>query len=143
MDEYTKLLDKLRRIEALHDGAATDGERIAAAEALRRTSERLASLGRSEPPVEYRFSLDNTWSRKLFLALLRRYGLRPYRYTRQRRNTIMVRVPPSFVDPLWREFGALNEALREHLDALAEKVIAEAISGDTSEAEEIAGQLPG
>ena len=142
MDEYTKLLDKLRGIEALHAGATTDGERIAAAEALRRISERLASLERSESSVEYRFSLDNTWSRKLFLALLRRYGLRPYRYTRQRRNTVMVRLPLSFVDPLWREFVALDKALCEHLDALAERVIAEAISGDTSEAQEIAGQLP-
>jgi len=66
MDEHTKLLDKIRRIEALHAGAATDGERSAAAEALRRISERLASLKQSEPPTEYRFSLDNTWSRKLF-----------------------------------------------------------------------------
>ena len=143
MDEYTKLLDKIRRIEALHAGAATPGERNAAADALRRISERVASLERSDPPTEYRFSLDNTWSRKLFLALLRRYGLRPYRYSRQRWSTVMVRIPPSFVNPLWREFLALDEALREHLDALAEKVIAEAISGDTAEAEEIAGQLPG
>ena len=143
MDEYTKLLDKLRGIEALHAGAATDGERNAAADALRRISDRLASLGRTELPVEYQFSLDNIWSRKLFLALLRRYGLRPYRYLRQRRNTVMVRVPPSFVDQLWPEFTALDKALREHLDALAEKVIAESFSGDTSEAEEIGGQLTG
>ena len=143
MDEYTKLLDKIRRIEALHAGATTDGERGAASEALRRISERLASLERSESLLEYRFSLDNTWSRKLFLALVRRYGLSPYRYSRQRRNTIMVRLPPSFVDPLWREFVALDKALCDHLDAVAGKVIAEAISGDTSEAQEIAGQLPG
>ena len=106
-------------------------------------SERLASLKVSDPPTEYHFSLENTWSRKLFLALLRRYGLRPYRYLRQRRNTVMVRIPPSFVDQLWAEFVALDEALCEHLDTLAEKVIAESISGDTSEAEEIGGQLTG
>ena len=143
MDEHTKLLDKIRRIEALHAGAATDGERNAAADALRRISDRLASLMQSDPPTEYRFSLDNTWSRKLFLALLRRYGLSPYRYSRQRWNTVMVRVPPSFVNQLWPEFVALDEALREHLDAVAEKVIAEAISGDTSEAEEIGRQITG
>ena len=28
MDEHTKLLDKIRRIEALHAGAATQGHRI-------------------------------------------------------------------------------------------------------------------
>jgi hypothetical protein len=55
----------------------------------------------------------------------------------------MVRISPSFVDQLWAEFVALDEALCEHLDTLAEKVIAESISGDTSEAEEIGGQLTG
>ena len=55
----------------------------------------------------------------------------------------MVRIPPSFVDQLWPEFVALDKALCEHLDALAEKVISDAISGDTSEAEEINKQLPG
>jgi hypothetical protein len=143
MDEYSKLLDKLQRIEALHAGATTPGERNAAAEALRRITERVRSLERTEQPVEYQFSLNNTWSRKLFLALLRRYGFHPYRYKRQRWNTVMVRIPPSFVDQLWPEFVALDKALCEHLDALAEKVIADAISGDTSEAEEVAKQLPG
>ncbi len=143
MDEHTKLLDKIRLIQALHAGATTDGERTAAADALRRVSERLASLKVTDPPTEYRFSLENTWSRKLFLALLRRYGLRPYRYLRQRRNTVMVRIPPSFVDELWKEFVELDMALCEHLNAVAEKVIAESISRDTSDAEEVGGQLTG
>jgi len=51
--------------------------------------------------------------------------------------------PPSFIDHLWPEFVALDEALCEHLDAVAEKVIGEAISGNTSEAEVIGRQLPG
>ena len=142
MDEYTKLLDKLGPSRPFMPGRRPTATQRRG-RALRRISERVASLERSEPSTEYRFSLENTWSRKLFLALLRRYGLRPYRYARQRRNTVMVRIPPSFVDPLWREFVALDQALCEHLDALAEKVIAEAISGNTAEAEEIAGQLPG
>ena len=40
------------------------------------------------------------------------YGLRPYRYLRQRRNTVMVRIPPSFVDQLWAEFVALGDRPR-------------------------------
>ncbi len=77
MDEHTKLLDKIRLIQALHAGATTDGERDAAADALRRVSERLASLKVTDPPTEFRFSMDNTWSRKLFLALLRRVWTAP------------------------------------------------------------------
>ena len=141
MEEEAKLLEKLRRIEALHAGAATAGERTAAAEALRRISERLATLRRSDPPVEYRFALENAWSRRLFLALLRRYGLEPYRYPRQRANTVMVRLPSSFADTLWSEFLALDEAIREHLDSVAQRVISGAISPDTSEAAEVRGQL--
>jgi len=142
MDEDT-LLEKLRRIEALHAGATTAGERTAAAEARERILTRLAQQRESDPPVEYRFSLANGWSRRLFLALARRYGLRPYRYPRQRANTIMVRVPRSFVDAtLWPEYQALNGALREHIDEVAQRVIAAAIAGDTSEAEEIRGELP-
>ena len=79
----------------------------------------------------------------LVVALLRRYGLRPYRYHRQRTNTVMVRIPRSFEGTLWPEFIALDEALREHLDAVAHRVISEAIAGDTCEAEEIRGCTPG
>ena len=141
MSDEARLLEKLLRIEALHAGATTAGERSAAAEAKRRILERLTELRQSDPPVEYRFVLDNAWSRRLFLALLRRYGLRPYRYPRQRANTVMVRVPRSFVSTLWPEFVALDEALREHLDAVAQRVIGQAIAGDTSEAEEVRGEL--
>lgn len=141
MNDESRLLEKLRRIEALHAGATTVGEREAAAEARRRIQDRLAGLRDADPPVEYRFSLENTWSRRLFVALLRRYGLRPYRYHRQRHNTVMVRIPRSFEASLWAEFVALDEALREHLDAVSERVISQAIAGDTSEAEEVRGEL--
>lgn len=140
MDEYHKLIEKLRRIEALHAGATTPGERDAAANAHRRVSERIAGMRPPPPPrllTEYRFSLDNSWSRKLFLALLRRHGYRPYRYHRQRYNTVMVRLPDFAVDAVWAEFLELDSALREHFDALAQHIIAEAVSSDTSDAEEI------
>lgn len=142
MNDEGKLLEKLRRIEALHAGAATPGERNAAAEARQRILNRLEEQRRLDPPIEYRFSLENRWSRRLFLALLRRYGLKPYRYPRQRANTVMVRLPRSFSETtLWPEFVALDQALREHLDAVAERVVSEAIAVDTSEAEEVRGEL--
>jgi hypothetical protein len=142
MNDEATLLEKLRRIEALHAGATTPCERNAAAEARQRILNRLAEQRRSDSPIEYKFSLDNRWSRRLFLALLRRYGLRPYRYPRQRASTVMVRVPRSFSEAtLWPEFIALDEALREHMDAVAERIIGEAIAEDTSEAEEIRGEL--
>ena len=54
----------------------------------------------------------------LSVALLvgQRYGLRPFRYRRQRLTTVMVRVPRGFVDQvLWPEFVELNGALTAYL----------------------------
>ncbi len=138
MDE-AKLRDKLAKIEALFAGATTEGERIAAGEARRRIQERLASFQKLDPPVEYRFSIPDPWSRKLFLSLLRRYELKPYRHRGQRRTTVMVKVPRAFVnETLWPEFRELNAALRSYLEEVTDRVIAAAIQGDSSEATEIA-----
>lgn len=136
MDER-KLIEKLMRIEALHAGAATQGERVAAARAMQRILERLREIQGEDEPVEYRFSMPDPWARKLFLALLRRYGLKPYRYYRQRYSTVMVRVPERFVDEtLWPEFEALRGTLYEYLGEVTDRVISQAIHADSSEAAE-------
>jgi hypothetical protein len=97
-----------------------------------------------EKPIEYRFTLTDGWSKKLFLALLRRYELRPYRYARQRRNTVMVRVPRSFVnETLWPEFLELSEVLKTYLEEVTNRVIAQAIHEDAGEEEIIAGEYLG
>ncbi|HSV22101.1 MAG TPA: hypothetical protein VLJ17_03635, partial [Xanthobacteraceae bacterium] len=85
MSIESQLREKLRKIEALFAGAGTAGERLAAEAALERVRARLAELGRRDPPVEIQFSMPDQWSRHLFLALCRRYGLKPYRLHRQRR----------------------------------------------------------
>src|SRR5512144_1785954 len=122
MDE-AKLREKLSRIEALFAGATTDGERVAAGEARRRIQQRLESVERLDPAVEFRFTLADIWSRKLFLALLRRYELKPYRYRRQRRTTIMVKVPKPFVhETLWPEYQQINAAMRTYLDGVTDRI---------------------
>jgi hypothetical protein len=139
MDDRQKLFERLRKIEALYAGAATPGERDAAASARERIRARLASLEREEHPEEFRFTMDNPWSRKLFVALLRRYGLEPYRYSRQRRTTVMVRVPPSFVrETLLPEFNEVNGALFEHLERITDDIIQHEIYEDASDAREVA-----
>jgi hypothetical protein len=74
-----QLREKLRKIEALFAGAGTAGERLAAEAALERVRARLSELGRQDPPIETQFSMPDQWSRHLFVALCRRYGVRPYR----------------------------------------------------------------
>jgi hypothetical protein len=102
-----ELIAKLRLVEALLAGGASAGERSAAENARARIEERLRSLERDDPPREYQFTLRSPWSRRLFVALLRRYGLTPYRYHRQRSTTIMVRWTKRFCDEvLWPEFSS-------------------------------------
>jgi len=74
------------------------GERLAAEAAPQRVRARVGELARHDPPIEQKFSLPAQWSRHPFLALCRRYGLRPFPYHRQRRNTVMIRASRGFVD---------------------------------------------
>lgn len=138
------LLEKLRRIEALFASSGHEGERLAASEARERMLKRLGEAKASDPPVEFRFTMADGWSKRLFLALLRRYGLTPYRYRGQRHTTVMVQVPKGFVDQsLWPEFQALAASLSEHLEAVTARVIEEVLEADGGEAEVREGLPPG
>jgi hypothetical protein len=142
MSVEAELREKLRKIEALFAGAGTVGERLAAEAALERVRARLADLKQKDPPIEMQFSLPDPWSRRLFMALCRRYGLDPYRYARQRHSTLMVRAPKGFIDQvLWVEFQELHQTLQTYLNQVTTKIIREQVYADTSEAREVAGTL--
>ena len=131
------LIEKLRKLEALHAGTRVDGEREAARLAAERIRARLEELRGRETDVELVYRLQDSWSRKLFVALCRRYGLTPYRERGQRQTTVMVRAPRTFHDrTLWPEFLALSKELETSLDELTDRVIREAINDDVSEAPE-------
>jgi len=135
-----ELKAKLRKIEALFAGAATPGERNAAQAARERIQAKLHDLEGRERPVEMRFTLGDGWNLKLFLALCRRYGLKPYRKHGQRRTTVMLNVVPGFVDTiLWPEFTQLAEALAAYLDEATERIIREEVFRGTDDPEERQG----
>jgi hypothetical protein len=137
MDERA-LIEKLLRIEALHAGATTPGERTAAENAMARIRARLKETEAQEPTIEYRFSLPDPWKRQLFLALARRYGLKPYRRWGQRHASVMIKVPDRFVrETLWPEYLALSETLGAFLSEVTTRVISETIHQDASEAPEV------
>ena len=139
MTNEQRLIDKLQSIERLHAGAATPGEKVAAAPALERMRQRLAELSKADPPVEHRFSLGDPWSRRLFVALLRRYDITPYRYPRQRYSTVMARIPRGFLnETLWPEFQELNATLVSYLDEVTTRVVSEGVHADSSEAAVVA-----
>jgi hypothetical protein len=137
MADINQLLEILRRSESLHARTDVQGEREAAANAIKAIRARLAKLEESDPPVEYKFSMADDWSRRLFTALMRRYDIEPFRYRGQRYTTVMARVSKSFVDEtLWPEFCELDNALKAYLSDVTDRVIREAVYADSSEAAE-------
>jgi hypothetical protein len=132
-----QLRERLRKITALFEGAATAGERQAAATAIERARQ---ALNPAVKTPETKFSMADQWQRRLFSALCRRYGLEPYRYKGQRYTTVMVRAPRSFVDnTLWPEFLELQAALHSYLNEATERIIREEVFRDAGEAAERAG----
>ena len=136
------LIERLRKVERLFAGATTEGEKQASANARERITKRLNKLRVEQKNVEFKFSLADAWSRKLFLALLRRYDLKPYRRARQRYTTVMVKAPESFInETLWPEYLELSEILQAYLTQVTEKIISESIFADSSDAPELPTKL--
>lgn len=131
-----QLRERLKKVEALYFGATTAGERGAAEAALARLKAKLKEGGQKDPPIEMKFTVPDQWSVRLFIALCRRYGLKPYRYPRQRRTTIMVKAPRHFLETvLWRQFCELHDDLALYLEQTTERVIRDAVHADTTDAE--------
>ena len=138
MPSEDRLREKLRKIEALYAGATTAGEKSAAGAAAERIRRQFETASKTEQGEEFKFSISDPWSRQLFIALCRRYGVKPFRYTRMHRQTVMVRAPASFVHAtLWPEFQDLSRALTAHLHEITEKIIQEEVHEATQDAEEI------
>jgi hypothetical protein len=137
MQTERDLRPRLRKIEALFAGAGTPGERDAAEAALERIRARLRSAEEKAEPVEMRFSLGDPWTRQLFVAPARRYGLRPYRHYRQRRTTSCCTRPSrSYARFSGPEFEQLSAALTGYLAEVTERIIRKEVHGETGEAEE-------
>ena len=140
MTTEQQLRERLRKIQALFEGATTLGERDAAAAAIDRIKKAIGGAAKTEPSVEFQFSMPDAWHRRLFSALCRRYGLKPFRYKRQRMTTVMVSAPRSFVErTLWPEYQELQAALNSYLNEATERIIREEVYGDAEEAPERAG----
>ena len=140
MSDEDRLREKLRAIEALFAGATTDGERDAAGAARQRIVDRI-EREHAERIVVWRFTGLDTWQQRLLRALSARYGLRPFRYARERRTTVNVRAPEAFLrDVFTPEFERMSETLHAHLEGVAARVIAEVLETEvpTPEVEELA-----
>jgi hypothetical protein len=136
-----EIIAKIRKVEALFGGSEFAGEINAAASALERLNAQLATV--PEEKIEFQLSLPDPWKRQLFLALARRHGLFPYRKSRQRHATVMLRDTPSHMNQvLWPEFLELSKLLHSYLDEATRDIITRGVHGDLSEASE-SPSLPG
>jgi hypothetical protein len=100
---------------------------------LNRIRAALNTAEQTERSIELNFRLPDRWSRPLSLALCRRYGLRPYRYPRQRwccGAQIVHR------QTLWPEYLEISQALDQYLNEATERIIREELFRDADEAEE-------
>ena len=128
--------ERLReRLQEVPLQGVADGERAAAGAAIAGLAERFVALGCEDPPQEMLFGMPDPWSVMLFIALCRRYGLRPYRHPGQRQTTIMVRAPRRFFEAVvWTPFQDLHCALQRHLQETSLELIRTVVHPDTSDA---------
>jgi hypothetical protein len=125
--------DRLRKLEALFARGATPGERAAAGAALNRFQSRLDLGGGEsrEPEIELQFSMPDAWALRLFIAICRKHGVKPYRYRRQRRTTVVVRVQQSVFDQtVHAEFQALHHELGSYFQEIVDHLISDAMHSD-------------
>ena len=123
---------KLAKVEELFRRAGNPGERAAAEAAMERLHGRLkGTQGDREPEVELKMSLSDMWSVRLFVAICRKHGVRPFRYARQRRTTVMVRVRERFFDRvIWPEFSQLHTELENYFEDVTDHLITRAMQSD-------------
>lgn len=141
MDDFDKLLKKLIKIKALHRGATTEGERIAALEAHNRLVARLKEAER-ERVGEWRFSIPDPWKRRLFRALCRHHGYEPFRYHRQRYSSVMLKASNVFVNEvLWPQYEEFSATLSEYLDDITTRVIREVLDQEDEDITIMHGKL--
>ena len=130
MERSEDIRAKLEKLEQLFARGATPGERAAAGAARDRLAERLKSPA-DEKETELQYSLPDAWAVRIFLALCRKHGVKPYRYPRQRRTTVMVRVRPGAFDKtVGAEFRALHAELVAYFKDTVDHLIADAMRSD-------------
>jgi hypothetical protein len=128
MSDEEKLIDQLRAIEAAFAGVTADdqveSERGGGDPVRTKILARMAELEKRDPPEEIQLSSSDIWSNRVLLALLRRYGLTPYRYPRQRATTVMVMVSPSFAQEiLVPAYERIADALFRHLHVVTHRIV--------------------
>jgi hypothetical protein len=131
------LADKIRKVEALLAGTATEGEKEAAFLAKQRLVQKA-----DQSPIEYTVTNDSHWKKRLFMAVCAKHGVQTYRYKGQKYTTTMVRVTKGFMNLiLWPEFKQYAEAFDELAHDIMHDLIAKIHSVKEEDELVMAGEL--
>jgi hypothetical protein len=102
-----RIIEKIKKIEALIERAGTEGERVSAINAKNRLEK-----AKSKKELEYSLRTPDRWHKQLLVAICRKHGYKPFRYHRQKYTTVMVRISTEFLNNvLWKEYQEYSEML--------------------------------
>jgi hypothetical protein len=130
------LIEKLQKIEALYLRSTTAGEKSAAAQAMNNIQNKLESYRQVEQPTEWTYRVNNYFEKRLFQAILKKYGLESYRYSGQRYTTLNVMITRHMSNEvIWPQYLEMCDVLRKYLDEVTNDVIKKAMGQEESEDE--------
>ncbi len=137
------LVSKLLAVEARLAPPVIDDEAEAAPDPRTRILQRREAIERTDPPIEHHFQIKEPHQRRVFTALLRRYGLVPYRYPRQSERDVMVQLSMAFESQLLAPIHAEMKAeVAAFFVASMERVAGQALYWDTSDAGQATDDVP-
>lgn len=124
MDEEALKRKLAAIIEALPGGTSTAQEQHGSETPSEHLANHVKAASSAQQVVEFHFTLVDEWQQRLFWALARRYGLKPFRDEGQRETTFMLRAPERFVEEtFWPKYQQLTVSLRDWLGQVTERVI--------------------
>lgn len=124
MNDLESLLEKIKKIETLIEKTKIDGEKKAALQAKERILEKYPKLKINQNAKEYALYTQGAWHKRLLLALCAKYGVRPYRYHRQKYTTVMVNINEGFLNKvLWKEYLEYSKLLEDLVDEVTGNLI--------------------
>jgi hypothetical protein len=121
MSDESKFIDRLRTIERRMANAPDGVDSNGVASAMRA---RLAAARVAESDSLQRCAMPDPWSRDLFVAVCRRYGVEPFHERGLRQTTVSIRVPASFLrDVLSPQAEQMARELDGYLNGFIDRVI--------------------
>jgi hypothetical protein len=96
------ILERIKKVEALILWAKSDWEKKAAEAAKERILKKYPEIDRLKDKKEYKIHTQDSWHKKLFIAICRKYWINPFRYYRQKYTTVMININEKFLDEVLR-----------------------------------------